>query len=171
MAKRKITVAECAAKIVTAWKPGLLLTSKAGDEVNSMAIGWGSVGRIWEKPVFVAYVRSSRHTCSLIDASGEFTVNIPVDGVDLDALILCGTKSGRDMDKVAAAGLTLVEPEVVSVPAVKEFPLTFECRVLYREEQDCTRLEERIVRDFYTDETAGHIAYYGEILASYLIED
>ena len=36
-----------------------------------MAIGWGSIGRIWERPVFVAYVRSSRHTSSLIDVCGE----------------------------------------------------------------------------------------------------
>ena len=171
MAKRHLTVGECAAMMATIWKPGLLLTSRAGEEVNSMAIGWGSIGRIWERPVFVAYVRSSRHTSSLIDVGGEFTVNAPTGEVAMDALILCGTRSGRDMDKVAAAGLTLVEPEVVSVPAIKEFPLTLECRVLYREEQECSRLDGQIISDFYTEETADHIAYYGEIVASYLIED
>ena len=74
------------------------------------------------------------------------------------------------MDKIAEAGLTLVEPEVISVPAIKEFPLTLECRVLYREEQDDSRLPEDIRRQFYSIETEDHIAYYGEIVAAYMIE-
>ena len=95
-----------------------------------MVIGWGYIGRVWERPVFIAYVRTSRYTSELIDSNPEFTVNVPVNGFTKEAFALCGSKSGRDMDKISMAGLSLVEPEVISVPAIKEFPLTLECRVV-----------------------------------------
>ena len=83
----------------------------------------------------------------------------------------CGSKSGRDTDKIEAAGLTPVEPEVISVPGIKELPLTLECRVLYRQEQESDQFNDEITRQFYTMETGDHICYYGEIVAAYIIED
>ncbi len=85
---------------------------------------------------------------------------------------ICGSKNGKDTDKISEAGLTLVEPDVISVPGIKEFPLTLECRVLYREEQDDKRLNDQIKQAFYTTiETTNHISYYAEILSAYIIED
>ena len=168
---KKIDVNDHANEIAKALERGVLLTTKAGEKVNSMVIGWGHVGRIWERPVFVAYVRTCRFTHELLDANPEFTVNVPVGGFDRRAFAICGAKSGRDMDKIAAAGLTISAPETVSVPGIKEFPLTLECRVIYREAQTAARLPEEIRRRFYTVETEDHVAYYGEITAAYLIED
>ena len=168
--KKKIDALAYSAEIAQALKKAAFVTTKCGDKVNTMAIGWGHIGRIWERPVFVAYVRDCRYTREMLDANPEFTVNVPVKGYDKRALAVCGGKSGRDMDKIAEAGLTLVEPEVISVPAIKEFPLTLECHVLYREEQDASRLPEDIRRQFYSIETEDHIAYYGEIVAAYMIE-
>ena len=168
---RKIDVTDYANEIAKALKRGVLLTTKAGEKVNSMVIGWGHVGRIWERPVFVAYVRTCRYTRELLDANPEFTVNVPVGGFDRNAFAICGSKSGRDMDKIAEAGLTPTTPETVSVPGIKEFPLTLECRVIYREEQTAARLPEEIRRQFYTAETEDHVAYFGEITAAYIIED
>jgi flavin reductase (DIM6/NTAB) family NADH-FMN oxidoreductase RutF len=168
---RKIDVTDYANEIAKALKRGVLLTTKAGEKVNSMVIGWGHVGRIWERPVFVAYVRTCRYTRELLDANPEFTVNVPVGGFDRNAFAICGSKSGRDMDKLAAAGLTPTAPETVSVPGIKEFPLTLECRVIYREEQTAARLPEKIRRQFYTAETEDHVSYFGEITAAYIIEN
>ena len=171
MTKHPVEITEIANTITKAFKPGIFLTTKAGDKVNSMVIGWGHVGRIWERPVFIAQVRDSRYTREMLDQNPEFTVNVPVDGIDKNAFRICGTKSGRDMDKIAESGLTLVDPEVISVPAIREFPLTLECRVLYREEQDASRLPEEIRQQFYTVETGDHVTYYGEIVAAYMLED
>jgi flavin reductase (DIM6/NTAB) family NADH-FMN oxidoreductase RutF len=107
----------------------------------------------------------------MLDANPEFTVNIPVNGFSKEAFAICGTDSGRNMDKIKEAGLTPVIPEVISVPGIKEFPLTLECRVIYRQEQDAYRLPEDIRRQFYTIETEDHIAYYGEIVSAYMIEE
>ena len=171
MAKRNIDPLACAGEITHALKKGVFLTTKNGEKVNTMAIGWGHIGRIWELPVFIAYVRECRYTRELLDTNPEFTVNGPVNGVDRRTLAICGGKSGRDTDKIAEAGLTLVEPEVISVPAIKEFPLTLECRVLYREPEDASRLPEDIRKKFYSIETESHIAYYGRIMAAYRIEE
>ncbi len=170
MIKRPIDALAYSTEIAHALKKGVFLTTKSGEKVNSMVIGWGHIGRIWELPVFVAYVRDNRFTRELLDANPEFTVNVPIHGFERHAFTICGTKSGRDMDKIAEAGLTLAEPEEITVPAIQEYPLTLECRVLYRQQEDAARLPERIRSRFYGIETEDHIAYYGEIVAAYMIE-
>lgn len=170
MAKRKIDLSECAGAIVNALNPGILITTRNGDKVNSMTIGWGTIGVVWEKPIFVAYVRDSRYTRHMLDNNLEFTINVPVGEYNKKILGVCGSKSGRDVDKIEMAGLTLVEPEVISVPGLKELPLTLECRVLYRQQQDDNQLCEELRKQFYTIEKGDHIAYYGEIVAAYVIE-
>ena len=55
--KKKIDALACSAEITQALKKAAFVTTKCGDKVNTMAIGWGHIGRIWERPVFVAYVR------------------------------------------------------------------------------------------------------------------
>ncbi|TET93780.1 flavin reductase family protein, partial [Candidatus Aerophobetes bacterium] len=55
---------------------GLLLASGDMDKSNVMAIGWGTAGIIWGKPVFIVLVRPSRYTYGLIEKIGQFTVNV-----------------------------------------------------------------------------------------------
>lgn len=55
MNKKPIDLNEYAGVITRALERGAFLTTKAGDKVNSMVIGWGHVGRIWERPVFIQY--------------------------------------------------------------------------------------------------------------------
>ena len=171
MTKRKIDVTEYANVINKELERGVFLTTKASEKVNSMVIGWGHIGRIWERPVFIAFIRDSRYSREMLDANPEFTVNVPINGFNKKAFAVCGTKSGRDMDKITEAGLTLVDSEKISVPAIREFPLTLECRVIYRQEQNAASLPEEIRRQFYTIETEDHITYYGEIVDAYIIED
>ena len=170
MAKRKIDLSECAGTIVKSFNPGILITTQNGGKVHSMTIGWGTLGVIWEKQVFVAYVRDSRYTRHMLDNNPEFTINVPVGDYNKKILGVCGSKSGRDTDKIEVAGLTLVEPEIIGVPGLKELPLTLECRVLYRQQQVDDQLSEELRKQFYTIEQGDHIAYYGEIVAAYVIE-
>lgn len=171
MNKQKIDFTDYSNTITKALKKGIFLTTKAGEKVNSMVIGWGNVGQVWNLPVFVAYVRDNRYTREMLDQNPEFTINVPVGDVDKKAFSICGSKSGRDMDKIREAGLTLIPPEVITVPGIKEFPLTLECKVLYRQEENVSALPEEIKRKFYSIETDAHIIYFGQIVAAYLIED
>lgn len=171
MNRKKIDIRDCAGDIIRAMKLGILITTKVGEKVNSMTIGWGTLGIIWERPVFIAYVRQQRYTHEMLDQCQEFTINVPVGEFRHKILGICGSKSGRDMDKIEAAGLTLVEPEVINTPAIKELPLTLECRVLYSQEQESGKFNDEITRQFYTMETGDHFCYYGEIESAYIIED
>ena len=76
------------------------------------------------------------------------------------------------MDKIKELGLTLVDSDNVSVPGIKELPLTLECRVLFRNEQDERRLSDAIRDRYYSAANAEdfHLAYYGEIVSAYIIE-
>ena len=150
-----------------------------------MTIGWGTLGVEWGRPVFVAYVRTSRHTHELLDRSGEFTVSVPVATGDAERdarvraiLATCGSRSGRDTDKVTECGLALVEGEEVASPAIAELPLTLECRVIYRRDQDVALLPDGLRERYYPQDKgpevalanlASHTEYYGEIVSAYVL--
>ena len=141
-----------------------------------MTIGWGTLGIEWKTPIFTAFVRESRLTREYLDKNPEFTVNIPVVGDVKEILGVCGTRSGRYMDKIAQLGLHLEEPEHISVPGIRELPLTLECKVIYRQDQDLAAITPENIRRFYPpvppqEQGDHHIAYYGQILGAYLIED
>ena len=173
--KQTIDVFDYAGHICKAMKKGILLTTKSADTVNTMTIGWGKIGIEWNRPVFIAYVRETRYTKQLLDENGEFTVNVPYGDVDPGILSYCGTKSGRNTDKIRDLGLTLVDSDLIQVPGIGQLPLTLECRVIYRQKQDLDQLPQDILQRFYPIvEESGfrdyHIAYYGEIVNAYLIE-
>ncbi len=168
--KKTVDAFDYAGSICKALKKGVLLTTACDGKVNTMTIGWGHIGIEWNRPIFVAYVRESRYTKELLDKTGEFTVNIPLEDWDAGVLGYCGTRSGRDCDKIGDMGLTLVEGNTVSVPGIKEFPLTIECKVLYKQEEALGNIPEDILKKFYPGGDA-HTAYYGQILDAYVIED
>ena len=132
--KRSVDVMGSAGEIMGKVSDGVLLTTKRGEQVNSMTISWGGLAVEWGKLLFIAYVRESRFTREFLDSTGEFTVNLPVGNFDKKITAVCGSKSGRDMDKIADLGLTLEEPEEVGAPGIRELPLTLECRVVFKQE-------------------------------------
>lgn len=169
--KKRIDPFDYAGQICRALKPnGVLLTTAAGGKVNTMTIGWGTLGVDWSRPVFIAYVRESRYTRKMLDENGEFTVNIPVGEIDQKILGYCGTRSGADTDKIMDLGLTLVDSDVISVPGIRELPLTLECRVIYRQEQDLSCIPADIIQRYYPDGDHHHV-FYGQIVNAYLIEE
>lgn len=180
MIRRKITLSEAAAYAAQTLQKGILLTSHAGDKINTMVIGWGSVGMNWNRPVFNAFVRVGRYTRELLDQNPEFTVNIPISEPDRNVMALCGGKSGRELDKLAACGLHPVPGELVSVPAIREFPVTLECKIIYRQEQDPRLLPPELGARFYPVDKDGsfpgsnrdaHVSYFGEIVSAYVLEE
>lgn len=177
--KKEIQVFDYAKEIMQAVSEGVLLTTKADDTVNSMTISWGTLGIEWSRPIFTVFVREGRFTTEQLRKNPEFTINVPFGSVDRKILGVCGTKSGRDTDKIEELGLTLETPNVVSVPGVKELPLTLECRVVYVQEQDRSAISEEMQKKFYPQDVDSsfsgsnrdfHTAYYGEIVSAYIIE-
>lgn len=178
--KREIEVFDYAGAILSALPTGVLVVTEAEECVNAMTIGWGSLGIEWGAKLFTIHVRLSRFTRELLDRNGEFVVSVPYGEVDAKkvkkALGICGSKSGRDCDKIALANLTAIDAELVRPPAIKEFPLTLECKVVFSQEEELETLDKRFF-EFYPEVERDHdniddhhITYCGEIVKAYIIE-
>ena len=177
--KKEIEVFDYANEIMKAIKTGVLLTTKVDDKVNSMTISWGTLGIEWAKPIFTVFVRENRFTKLQLEKNPEFTINIPYGAFDKKILGICGTKSGGTIDKIKELDLTLETPNIISFPAIKELPLTLECRVIYKQKQDESAITEENKKKFYPQEVDSsfhgankdfHTAYYVEIVSAYIIE-
>lgn len=146
--------------------PGLLLVSSKKDGSNNiMAIGWGFMGVLWQKHVFVVAVRNQRLTHEFIEDTGEFTVNVPNEEMD-DIVAHAGEVSGRKHDKFQECNLTPVKGKNVHVPVIKECKIHYECRVVYKTEIKGTPIPAEVEKEFYAN-TNYHTLYFGEILAIY----
>lgn len=176
--KEMLKVSEYAQKIMEALPKGILLNTK-NTKFNSMVIGWGGLGIVWGKTVFTVYVREHRYTKAQLDATGEFTISIPLDKPISSIAKVCGTQSGRDVDKESEAHLTLEKPEIIAVPGIKEYPLTLECKVLYSQQQELEKIPADIREKMYPQDVDGtyhmanrdaHTAYIGEVVAAYIIK-
>ncbi len=132
-------------------------------EKNIMTIGWGSVGRVWSKPVFIVLVRKSRYSHGLLEKESEFCVCVPKYGTMSEELSVCGTRSGRDTDKAKELGLKMAAPDKISVPYLEKCSMAFECRVVYKTDMTYDSLEKGIVSKYYGEGDL-HTIYFGEIL-------
>ena len=76
--------------------------------VSAMTASWGSLGELWYKDVATVYIRPQRYTMPLVEASER--ISLCFGGKDMrDAMKYCGTKSGRDLDKIKELGLECAE--------------------------------------------------------------
>ena len=153
--KEKIDVLEHATEILQALQSGVLLVTKDGAKVNAMTISWGALGIDWRHPVFKTFVRESRFTRGLLDKTGMFNIAVGTGEQAKQVLGVCGSKSGRDLDKIKECGLTL------------------ECRVVYKQQKDPMAMTKENREQFYPEKDGkcdNHILYVGEIVAAYRVK-
>ncbi|MFC1954288.1 flavin reductase family protein [Chloroflexota bacterium] len=149
---------------------GLLVASAdAQGNPNAMTIGWGTVGIIWRKPIFVVLVRPSRYTFNLIEITDDFTVNVPTPEI-ADKVLYFGTVSGRDQDKFKEMQLTAIPGKKVKSPIIEECVINYECRVVHKNDVIPDELSEEIRISAYPQGDF-HKIYFGEILAVYADDD
>lgn len=145
-----------------------LAAGNTADGYNAMTVAWGHLGSIWERgshrnclPTAICYVRPSRYTKEFMDRETLFTLShFPAQY--RKALGYLGTHSGRDGNKLEAAGLTPVFAEGTTYFA--EADLVFVCQKLYA--QDLTEagfLDTGLV-DFKYSQRDFHTMYIGEIV-------
>jgi len=155
-------------KLMKQLTKGAFLTVKVGEALNTMTIGWATIGFIWRKEIFMVAVRDSRHTFGLIEKSDNFTVTIPADNSFKDAVIFCGTKSGRDFDKFKECNLQQKASQHVESPIIDIPGVHYECQIIYKSSMDPKDLDARL--DKLYPEMDFHTLYFGEILACYETE-
>ena len=95
---------------------------------NLFTVAWA--GTVCTNPPMLSIsVRPERYSYHMIKETGEFVVNLTTESMAF-ATDYCGVRSGRDTDKWKDTGLTREKASVVSVPLVKESPVSLECRVV-----------------------------------------
>ncbi len=131
---------------------------------NPMTIGWGQFGVLWGKQTFTVYVRKSRYTHDLLDRSDTFTVSVPAFRTLKEALTLCGTKSGRDLDKMEALNAARFPNRFGGQDGFEGCRYHIECRILCRTTLNEHEIEDAALLSRYYPGGASHTMYVGEIL-------
>ena len=147
-------------------KDWMLITAGDRDAVNTMTASWGGMGVLWNKPVAFCFIRPQRHTYTFTEQKDRFSLSFFTEAYR-DALRLCGTKSGREIDKFAAAGLTPAFEG--NVPYVKEARLVLLCRKLYADDLKQSAFTDPSLLSNYKDGDF-HRVYVAEIEQAFVKE-
>ena len=107
----------------------MLVTAGDASRFNTMTASWGGVGYLWNKPVVFVFVRPERYTFEFIERCDCFTLSFLCEEYR-EAYKVCGSRSGRDTDKVKEAGLVPFVTPLGNV-TFEQSRLTLECRKLY----------------------------------------
>ena len=166
MTRQAIAFNDLSVRIHRLWTlQSMLLTAgdfEAGD-YNTMAVGWGSIGALWEMPMVQVVVRPQRYTYEFMGRYDTFTLTaLPPE--HRTALELLGTRSGRGGDKITEAGLTPIASTQVAAPGFDEAELIIECRKTYWGDFDPTHFVDPKISRFYANGDY-HRFYYGTIVA------
>lgn len=103
-------------------------------------------------PLVACAIGKQAFSCSLIEASREFVVNVPSTKLE-EAVYFCGFHSGRDTDKFKETGLIPEPGRSVAVPSIR----------------DCIAAMECVVRDVFS--TGDKKLFVGEVVAAYAEEE
>lgn len=143
-------------------KQWMLVTAGTSESFNTMTASWGGLGWLWNKPVAFVFIRPERFTHGFIEASDCMTLSFYGEEYR-EALKICGTKSGRDIDKVAATGLTPVELESGNM-TFGEARLTLDCRKLFKTSmQEANFIDKELLEMWYGTHGGLHDVYVVEI--------
>lgn len=138
----------------------MLVTAGTLDSFNTMTASYGTLGELWHKKVAYCYVRPTRYTYEFLEKHDCFTLTF-FEEKYRDVLKLCGTKSGRDIDKIKGIGLTPVVGETGSV-YFEEARMVLECKKIYYQDLDPSNfLDPKIITEYDNDY---HRVYVGEIV-------
>ncbi|MCM1287098.1 MAG: flavin reductase family protein [Clostridium sp.] len=147
------------------WKPGNMLyplpavmvtVSDGAGADNIITIAW--TGTVNSDPAMVSIsVRKSRYSHALLTKNGEFAINLVTRKL-VYAMDFCGVKSGRDMDKFEATGLTRGKASTIKAPLIKESPVSLECKVkqvieLGSHDMFLAEVTAVVIDDTYMDES------------------
>lgn len=164
--RRLIPADELVLPVFQAWRRDWFLLA-AGDfaagQYNCMTLGWGGFLRLWDRPVALVAVKPSRHTFGFLQRFPAFTLN-HFSADFRKELLLLGTRSGRDGDKVADSGLTPMASTAVPAPCFAEADLVLECVQAYADDY---RPELAFLEAMAGGERSGlpHRFFFGEVRA------
>jgi flavin reductase (DIM6/NTAB) family NADH-FMN oxidoreductase RutF len=163
MERKKIPVDELHLNLFNSeFRRGALLIAGDQQRSNLMTVSWGFAGAMWNKPVWIAVVRPTRYSSSLLKMTKSFSVNF-LSSEYREQLALCGTRSGQNLDKWTACGFSQVAGRTIPTPSIECASLILECRVLHEQKLDASGFLLPEIVTFYPQKDY-HNMYFGEIL-------
>lgn len=164
MTKQDITILAKENAFDLIGKEWMLVTAGTPDKYNTMTASWGGIGWLWNKPVAFIFIRPERFTHDFIEANDRLTLSF-YDDEYRKALQICGSKSGRDINKTEATGLT---PETLESGAITfgEARMTLDCRKLFKSPMKANDfVDKSLLERWYNDKPGGglHDIYIVEI--------
>jgi flavin reductase (DIM6/NTAB) family NADH-FMN oxidoreductase RutF len=141
-------------------KDWMLITAGTRESFNTMTASWGGMGVLWDKKVCFAFVRPTRYTFEFLEKSEFYTFSF-LEEQYRDVLMYCGTKSGRDVNKVIETSLTPIFGN--STVFFAEARLVMECRKTYVQDITPGNFLDQTMNEYYPKKDY-HRIYVGEII-------
>ncbi len=139
----------------------MLITAGSQDKCNTMTASWGGTGILWHKNVSFAFIRESRYTREFVDNNDYYTLSFFGSNM-MKELSYCGSKSGREVDKIKETGLIPVFSD--KAPYFEQAELVLVCKKMYCQkiEKDCFTDSSIIEKSYPNGDW--HLMYIGEIV-------
>lgn len=137
-----------------------LVMANHHEKNNPMTISWGTTGILWNKPVMQVYVRNTRYTKPLMDGSSYYSVSFFEKDFH-EALVYCGTKSGKNEDKIAKCRFHIKEYE--NVKYIEEASITYIMKKIYQVDLPINEETDSDIKKHYKPNEL-HTMYIGEII-------
>ena len=145
-------------------KEWMLVTASNSGKFNTMTASWGGIGWLWNKPVAFIFIRPERYTHEFIESNDRLTLSFYGEAYR-KALQICGSKSGRDIDKAKETGLTPFALETGAM-TFAESRMTLDCRKLFKTAMTAENFIDKVILEhWYNDKPSGglHDIYVVEI--------
>lgn len=145
-------------------KEWMLVTAGNSESFNTMTASWGGIGWLWNKSVAFIFIRPDRYTHDFIETNDRLTLSFYGEEYR-KALQICGSKSGRDINKVEETGLTPLALESGAM-TFNEARMTLDCRKLFKSPMTAQNfIDKDILERWYNDQPGGglHDIYVVEI--------
>lgn len=147
----------------TIGKEWMLVTAGTPEKFNTMTASWGGIGFLWNKPVAFIFIRPERYTYAFTEEN-EFLTLAFLGNENRSVYNLCGTKSGREVDKVKETGLRPLYTPLGNI-TFEQARLTLECRKLYRQQLSAESfIDAASLAKWYGENNGLHEMYVAEIV-------
>lgn len=143
-------------------KQWMLVTAGNEESFNTMTASWGGIGWLWNKPVAFVFIRPERYTHDFIEVNERLSLSFFSEEYR-KALQICGTKSGRDTDKMAATGLSPISLESGAV-SFSQARLVLDCKKLFKTTmEEANFIDKSLLDTWYGSHGGLHDVYVVEI--------
>ena len=144
-------------------KEWALLTAGNSESVNTMTVSWGFLGTLWDIPAATVYARPQRYTREFLEREGYYTLSFFPAEYKKDLTYL-GKVSGRDEDKIAKAGLSVLFDDTARAPFFEQAELVLVCRKLYTDDIKPELFVDTAIEPAKYPKKDYHRFYIGEVV-------